>query len=186
MREVRLAVPSLAIGVNCLRNDARTALGVAAVAGASFVRINVHTGAMVTDQGVIEGDAATTLRERERLCPDVELLCDVHVKHAAPLAPRPIEVSAEETWGRGRDDALILSGSATGAPVDAEELRRVRERVPGARLLIGSGLTESNAPKLLPLVSGAIVGTWLKEEGRLERPVDPARVRRLRASFRAS
>jgi len=48
---------SLPVGVNCLRNDAISALGVAASSGAAFVRVNVHTGAYLTDQGVIEGEA---------------------------------------------------------------------------------------------------------------------------------
>jgi membrane complex biogenesis BtpA family protein len=55
---VREACPELALGVNVLRNDAEAALGVAVVCGASFVRVNVHTGARVTDQGVVEGRAA--------------------------------------------------------------------------------------------------------------------------------
>ena len=87
---VRGVAGSLPIGVNVLRNDARAAVGLCAATGASFLRVNVHTGAAVSDQGVLEGRAAETLRERARLCPDAKLLCDVHVKHA--------------TTARGRDD----------------------------------------------------------------------------------
>jgi membrane complex biogenesis BtpA family protein len=46
------------VGVNVLRNDARAALGLAAAFGLDFIRVNVHVGAAVTDQGVIEGRAA--------------------------------------------------------------------------------------------------------------------------------
>ena len=42
----------------CLRNDGIAALGAAAVAGARWVRINILAGAYVTDQGVIDGEAA--------------------------------------------------------------------------------------------------------------------------------
>src|SRR5690242_6799531 len=45
---VRHAV-KIPLGFNVLRNDARTALALAAVCGGAFVRINVHTGAMLTD-----------------------------------------------------------------------------------------------------------------------------------------
>ncbi|MEZ5146901.1 MAG: BtpA/SgcQ family protein [Bacteroidales bacterium] len=38
-----------------LRNDAASALAIALSSGAKFIRVNVHTGAAVTDQGVIEG-----------------------------------------------------------------------------------------------------------------------------------
>lgn len=40
------------VGVNVLRNDAEAALSIAAATGASFIRINVHTGARRTDQEI--------------------------------------------------------------------------------------------------------------------------------------
>ena len=43
---------ALPVGVNCLRNDALSALGIAAAAGASYIRVNVHTGIAATDQGI--------------------------------------------------------------------------------------------------------------------------------------
>src|SRR5688500_10743558 len=66
--EVGRAV-TLQIGVNVLRNDAHSALAIASATGAAFIRVNVHTGAMVTDQGIIEGTAAETLRLRASLAP---------------------------------------------------------------------------------------------------------------------
>ena len=38
---------------------------------------------------------------------------------------------------------------------------------------------------MLLLVDGAIVGTWLKEDGDVTRPVDPTRVRTMREAFDA-
>lgn len=58
---------TLPIGINVLRNDAKAAVSVAAAVDAAFVRVNVHTGARVTDQGIVEGRAHETLRLRERL-----------------------------------------------------------------------------------------------------------------------
>ena len=55
------------VGVNVLRNDAKAALAVASVSGADFIRVNVHTGVMVTDQGLIEGRARETLLYRKQL-----------------------------------------------------------------------------------------------------------------------
>ncbi len=185
VRAVTEVAPQLALGVNVLRNDARSALAICAATGASFVRINVHTGAAVTDQGVIEGTAAETLRERARLCPEVKLLCDVHVKHAAPLGRGDIAEAAADTARRGLADALICTGGATGDAPPLHELRRVREAAPGTPLLVGSGLTETNAPELLGQASGAIVGTFFKREGRVTNPVDGMRVSRLRAAIDA-
>ena len=174
-------VGSLPLGANVLRNDARAALGLCAATGASFLRVNVHVGAMVTDQGLIEGRAAETLRERARLAPQAALFADVHVKHAAPLVHRPIGEAALETVGRGLADALVVSGTRTGAPPSEAELAEVREAVPGVPLVVGSGLDETNARALARLTDGAIVGTALKTDGDVSQPVDRERVRRLRA-----
>src|SRR5437870_544044 len=70
--------------VSVLRNDPRAALAIAAMTGASFIRINVHTGVMFTDQGIIEGEAADTLRLRKSIAPDVAIFADHFVKHAIP------------------------------------------------------------------------------------------------------
>src|SRR5436309_8483974 len=63
----------MTFGVNVLRNDAASAIAIAAATGAAFIRVNVHTGAMLADQGIIEGRAAETLRMRAALAPDVLL-----------------------------------------------------------------------------------------------------------------
>ena len=184
---VREAAGTLPLGINVLRNDARSALGLCAATGAQFIRVNVHTGAASTDQGLIEGDAARTLRERARLCPGVKILADVHVKHATPLGSETIAQAAEETLGRGLADALIVSGRATGASPDPHDLARVHEVAGAAHaaLLIGSGLNAANAGELMQHADGAIVGTALKQDGRVEAPVELARVQRLRAALDA-
>jgi len=170
------AAPELPLGVNVLRNDARAGLGLCAATAASFLRVNVHVGAMVTDQGLVEGEAATTARERTRLCPDAVLLADVHVKHAAPLAPRPIAEEAWEALFRGGADLVVVSGTRTGAKPATAELAAVARSVGAERVLVGSGLREENASELLTHARGAIAGTACKEGGRLEAPVEAARV----------
>ena len=185
LQVVRGVAGGLPVGVNVLRNDARAALGLCAATGASFLRVNVHCGAAVTDQGLIEGRAAQTLRERARLCPRALVLADVHVKHARPLGAEPLLDAALDTLQRGLADALVLSGAATGRPPAERELAALREALGEARLLVGSGLDAANAAALLRHADGAIVGTSLKHGGDVRAPVDPARVARLRAAFDA-
>lgn len=180
LRAVREAMRDLPLGVNVLRNDAASALGLCAATGASFLRVNVHTGAAVTDQGVVEGRAAETLRLRQRLCPEVAILADVHVKHASPLGSETPAEAAAETLERGLADAVILTGSGTGRAPSGEVLGHVRRHLRQHPVLVGSGLTDANAERLLEAADGAIVGTWFKVDGRLEAPVDLERVRRLR------
>jgi membrane complex biogenesis BtpA family protein len=181
---VREAAPELALGVNVLRNDALAALGVAAATGAHFVRVNVHVGVMVTDQGVITGRARETLLERNRLGAPLPIVADVLVKHASPLGEADIEDVARDTWHRGRAGSLIVTGSGTGRPIDVRDLDRVRAAVPEAPLWAGSGTTPETAPALRGRIDAAIVGTWLHEGGRIDAPVEPARVRTMREALR--
>jgi membrane complex biogenesis BtpA family protein len=181
-RAIRQAI-KFPIGFNVLRNDARAALALCAACGGSFMRVNIHTGAMLTDQGIIEGDAYATLRYRERVCPGVELFADVHVKHAMPLADFPIEESAHDTLERGLADALIISGTGTGVAADITDVQRVRKACPRAKILLGSGITVQNAREFLRYADGVIVGTSLKVGGKLHNPVDPKRVAALRRAM---
>jgi membrane complex biogenesis BtpA family protein len=170
LREVQLP-----FGVNVLRNDALSALAIAAATGAAFIRVNVHTGAAVTDQGLIEGDAYATLRKRAALAPEVLIFADYLVKHATPLG----EVSAKDLRLRGLADALIVTGAETGAAADPSRLRELRELV-DAPLLLGSGLTAENAATFAD-ADGAIVGTSLKTDG----VVDVERVRAVVQAFKS-
>lgn len=175
-REVRLP-----FGVNVLRNDPSSALAIAAATGAAFIRVNVHTGAMLTDQGIIEGDAARTLRLRASLAPGVAIFADHLVKHAVPLGPVDAVQSAKDLRLRGLADAVIVSGTETGAAPDAERLALVRAAI-DAPLIIGSGLCEENCDVFD--ADAAIAGTSIKEGGRVDAPVDRARVERLVKRFK--
>ncbi|PJB42850.1 MAG: phosphorybosylanthranilate isomerase [Deltaproteobacteria bacterium CG_4_9_14_3_um_filter_63_12] len=177
---------SLPVGVNCLRNDAYSALGIAAAAELDFIRINIHTGAYVTDQGIIEGEAQHTLRYRQLLGrTNIRILADVLVKHASPLAPLSMASAIKEAFGRGHADGIIVSGQATGAEVDANTLRAAQSSSSGVPLFIGSGLTPENVERLAPLVNGAIVGSWLKHGGILSAPVDVKRVATMAALLKS-
>ena len=168
---VRAAAPRLALGINVLRNDAESALAIAACTGAALVRVNVHAGARVTDQGVVEGRAHATLRLRRALdASHVRLLCDVDVKHSAPLAARPIEEEAEEVAGRGLADAVLVTGTGTGRGVAASDLERVIRAV-HVPVIVASGATVDALPSLRG-AHGVIVGTALRKSGRAGDPVD--------------
>ncbi len=168
---------SLFIGINVLRNDARSALGIASAVGASFIRVNVHVGAMVTDQGLIEGDARETLLYRNRVCPNVGIAADILVKHASPLGPADLIQIGKDTHLRGGASSLIITGCATGAEASVDEIKALAASVPTAKVWVGSGVTPDNAKNYAPHVAGAIVGSVLHENGDLEAPLSVERVR---------
>ena len=167
------------IGINVLRNDAQSALAVAVVTGAAFIRVNVHYGVMAADEGLVHGEAFETLRQRRSLSASTKILADVLVKHAVPLGPTDLGLMARETVHRGLADGLIVSGPATGQATSPVDVAEAREAVPEGFILVGSGVDQSNAVPLLAAADGAIVGTGLKREGLVSNLVDPERVRRM-------
>ena len=174
------------VGINVLRADVISALSIAAATGAGFVRTNVLTGAMVTDQGIIEGTAYEALRERRLLGIGTPIFADVMSKHAYPVGAGVVmELEARATAYRGLADALIVTGDETGVATSGDDLRRARTAVPDRPILIGSGLDTGNINDLLPLCDGAILGTALKVDGVTEGPVDRLRVREMVARARS-
>lgn len=170
---VRLS--SVPVGVNVLRNDASAALAIAAATGARFIRINVHMGATVTDQGLLQGQAHRTARLRSALNARVAMFADVAVKHGTPLAQRDLDIEVLDLIERGMADAIIVTGDRTGGMTSLERLERVR-KISSIPVIAGSGVTADQLPDLLPLVDGMIVGSVFKEDGRAVNPLSEERV----------
>jgi membrane complex biogenesis BtpA family protein len=177
---------SMRVGVNVLRNDVAAALSIAVVANAAFVRVNVHTGARVTDQGIVSGRAAETLRLRKALGAEaVAIWAGVDVKHSAALGERPLEDEAHDLSTRGMADAILVTGAGTGKPTDESHIERVK-RVVSQPVYVASGATKESLRDLLAIADGIIVGTAVKEGGRSGEPVDLARAKSFVAAFRAA
>ena len=172
-------------GVQVLRNDAIAALAIAEAAGASFIRVNVLSGAMLTDQGIIESNAAEVLRYRSMIAPEIKIWADVHVKHAMPLVPLSIEDAAMELAERACADAIIVSGSATGKETLLEDVKRVKSVV-NIPVVIGSGVTEENVHQYIPFADALIIGTSIKKDGVPTNPVDEERAERLVKKVKSS
>ncbi len=177
-----IAESGLPVGVNVLRNDVEAAVAIAATCGGSFVRANVYVGAAVTDQGVIEGKAESVQALIKRLGAPIAVWADVDVKHAAPLAARPVGELAEDAVKRGLAGAVIVTGAGTGQPTSPVDLRAVRAAIPGTPLYVGSGATAETLPDLLQIADGAIIGTGAKANANPDNQVDFARVQALVAA----
>ncbi|MEO1208512.1 MAG: BtpA/SgcQ family protein [Cyanobacteria bacterium J06638_20] len=167
---------TIPIGINVLRNDARSAMAIASCVNAKFIRVNVLTGVMATDQGLIEGQAHQLMRYRRELGSDVKILADVLVKHARPLGSPNLTTAVQETIQRGLADGVILSGWATGSPPSLEDLELASAAAQGTPVFIGSGANWENIPQLIQAADGVIVSSSLKRRGKIEQPIDPNRV----------
>jgi uncharacterized protein len=166
------------LGINMLRNDGQSALAVAHAVGASFIRVNVLSGARVTDQGIVQGIAHELLRERAQLgATSVKIFADVDVKHSAPLAPRPLADEVADTIERGLADAVIVSGAGTGKPTDPQHVRAVKAAAgTETPVFIGSGVSAASVEHF-DAADGFIVGTAFKRAGDVTAPVDVLRVK---------
>jgi predicted TIM-barrel enzyme len=99
-----------------------------------------------------------------------------------PIAAVDEAQMARDLRERGLADAVIVSGRETGGPADLARLGATRSAI-DAPILIGSGLTSENAADYAD-ADGAIVGTSVKRDGKVDAPVDGARVERVVRAFK--
>ena len=166
----------LPMGINVLRNDARSAMAIASCTDIQFIRVNVLTGVMATDQGLIEGKAHELLRYRRELSSEVAILADVLVKHARPLGTPNLTTAVQDTIQRGLADGVILSGWSTGSPPTQEDLELASAAADNTPVFIGSGANWENIPQLMQAADGVIVSSSLKRYGKISETIDPIRV----------
>jgi hypothetical protein len=176
-RAVREAVPELPLGINVLRNDGLAALSIAKVVEATCVRVNVLTGARVTDQGIVEGDAAALLRARAALgAGSVRIWADVDVKHSAPIGEQTVAQETSDLVVRALADAVLVTGEGTGHSVDLEKLasaaKAARSHSEDVPVLVASGASLTTLFALADHADGVIVGSALRANGKAGGPID--------------
>jgi membrane complex biogenesis BtpA family protein len=164
------------VGVNVLFNDWKAEMAVATAGGASFIRVEVLVDPSWSDMGFLDACAPGLLRLRAELRSNVCVFADIQGKYTAPCSPRSLVDSAHDAQQRGLADALIVTGSGTGHSAPIENVRLVKEHV-SIPVLVGSGVTPQNVSEMFSIADGAIIGSWLKKDGKLANPVDVNRVK---------
>jgi hypothetical protein len=167
------------VGVQLLAGANREALGVAAAAGASFLRVEGFAYAHVADEGWIDACAGELLRARRALGAAIAIWADVRKKHAAHAVTADLSLAelARGTAFCGAD-AVVITGTATGQPTAAADVEAARAA--GLPVVVGSGVNEHDAGQLAGIADALIVGSSLKEGGDWRMPVATERVKRLR------
>ncbi len=179
----RFEVP---LGINVLRNDGQSAMAIAVASNASFIRVNVLCGARVADQGLLVAIAHDLLRDRANFgAAKIQIWADVDVKHSAALADRSLEDEVHDLIHRGKADAVIVTGSGTGQPIELEILQSVKAAA-STPVIIGSGASPETIRHLAPFANAMIVGSSLKQGGRAANPVDLQRVKRVVAAIKSA
>lgn len=173
--EVHKAFPDTPMGI-CLLADPIASIAVAHSSGAKFVRATVFTEASVDVSGLAIRRPHEILRYRKFLDPSIKIFADVHIKHSAPLAMRPIEESAYDA-AYFLADAVIISGKHTGFETPLEDLKKVRGVLTEYPIMVGSGMNKANAGKIFEVASGAFVGSTFKIDGDSYKSIDSDRVK---------
>ena len=181
---VRAAV-SNPIGITCVANGVIPALGIAKAVGAGWVRANQWVNAYVANEGILNGPAPQAMRYRSHIrATEVSIFADVRVKFGAHAITADRSIAEQATDAEWFDaDVLIASGTRTGSPTEPREVDDVRSGT-NLPVIVGSGLSAEQVPALFASADGAIVGQWLKTDGRWWNPVDPRRVEQLMTAVR--
>lgn len=165
------AAVSIPVGVDAAFNDCEAGLAIAAITGATFIRVPVFVDTVLFTDGVITPCAKKCMEFRKKLGAEhIKILADVQVKHAHMLLPHiTIEQSAKEAVSCGAD-AIIVTGTQIGEETPLDLIRRVKEVV-NVPVFAGSGVNAGNIKKQLSVADGAVIGSSLKEGGVITNPI---------------
>lgn len=174
--DVRQTV-DLPCGVQILAGANEAAMAVALAAELDFVRVEGFVFAHVADEGWLDACAGPLLRYRRQIAAShIQVWADIKKKHSAHSVTADVDLTetaqAAAFFGC---DAVIVSGTATGAATNPDDLAQVCESV-SIPVLVGSGVTQANLTTYLPHAAGLIVGSHFKQGGHWAAPLDEARL----------
>lgn len=158
------------IGSEFLINDPEASLAIAKAAGNSFIRTDYFVDRMSREEygGEMEINPQALLEYRKKIQgEDIQLLTDIQVKYATMLEEKTLAQSAKEAH-EFQSAAAVVSGTITGVPPTVEEIELARSGAPELPIIIGSGLATDNLNILYPHLDGAIVGTALMTDTRMD------------------
>jgi uncharacterized protein len=170
-----LTVP---FGVNVLW-DGIASLDLAAATGATFVR-EIYTGVYASDFGLWDTNVGAAARHRQHIrAGGVRMLFNVVPEGATYLADRDLARLTRSTVFNAKPDGICVSGLTAGSETSIEQLRIVKDAAGETPVFVNTGVTPATVGDSLGIADGAIVGTFLKEDGRFEHRVDVRRVTEL-------
>ena len=168
--QVKNAV-KIPVGVDAAFNDCEANIAIAAITGASFIRVPVFVDTVLFTDGVIKPCAKKCMDYRKAMGKeDIKVIADVQVKHAHMLLPNiSIEQSAVEAASNGAD-GIIVTGTQIGEETPIDLIKRVK-KVVNVPVFAGSGVKAENIKEQFEIADGAIIGSSLKEGGIISNPI---------------
>lgn len=177
-----MEIAKIPLGVNLQYTSDTEEMEVANICNASFIRSETFVETRGGSYGILYPQAPKVMNYKNQSQSDVLVFADINVKHTFPVFDQPIEYSIHEAIQAGAD-ALILTGMETGKSPTVEDAEKFKEMAGDKPIYIGSGVQESNINDFLKFADGVIVGSSIKEDGQIDRPIDKEKVKKLVASI---
>lgn len=162
---------TIPIGIDAAMNDYETSLSIAKAINADFVRIPVFVDTVEYYGGIVKPCAREAMLFRKNIdAQNIQVFVDIQVKHThMVLSNIAIEDSAKTAISCGAD-ALIVTGTHTGGETPIELIERVK-KLSNIPVIIGSGVNKNNIKEQFKIADGAIVGSSLKMNKKIENPI---------------
>lgn len=133
----------------------------------------------VADEGYIDACAGPLLRYRKMIgAENLAVFCDIKKKHSAHAITSDVDIVETANAAKFFDaDGVIVTGTATGAEADPEEVKQIQSKVKDLPVLVGSGVTMDNV-EAFAHAQALIIGSHFKVDGQWQNTLDPNRIER--------
>ena len=130
-KEIRRECPSMPIGIQVLTAGNKEALAIAKATGLDFVRVEGFVYSHIGDEGPINSCAAELLRYRKFIDAEhIQVFTDIKKKHSSHAITADVDVvETAKSAEMFHSDGIIITGTATGEPIDVDELAAVQKAV---------------------------------------------------------
>ncbi len=170
----------LPMGVQVLAGANLEALAIAVALGLDFIRVEGFVFAHVGDEGFHDACAPALLRRRFDLKADrVKIFADIKKKHASHAITADVDLAESARAAEFfKADGVVVTGVRTGSAPSPDEAREAKESV-DISVLIGSGVDPDNLRDFASCSDALIIGSYVKEGGKWQNPVDRERCREI-------
>nr|XP_023023749.1 uncharacterized protein F13E9.13, mitochondrial isoform X1 [Leptinotarsa decemlineata] len=176
--ELRKIIPNTTpFGIQVLSGGNKEALAIAKACSMNFIRAEGYVFSHIGDEGFTDANAGVLLRYRKQIeAENVLVFTDIKKKHSSHAITGDISlVDTAKAAEFFLSDGVILTGTATGEPADAQELQQLKNSTT-LPVLVGSGITYDNLENYTS-ADGLIIGSYFKKDGRWFNEVDENRIK---------
>ena len=168
----------LPMGINVQFDNVEAEWAIAYSCGYDFIRSEVFAENRMGPNGVCIASGPQIMRLKAKYPKDIAILADVNVKHTFPIVEQPLDFTIESII-EGGADCLICTGVMTGKSPGIEDVKLMKKIAGDFPVIVGSGVNVKTAKDYFTVSDGAIIGSFIKEDGDVMRPIDPKRVKAL-------